>query len=255
MIDSAIITGGGSGIGQAVAIQIAKQGIQVVLIGRKSSNEITHARILSEGGRAMVYTCDLEDYATIRSELPLILAKIKGRRWGVVLAASILGLNGNQSTSEDFERVFRTNVVGNLTVLEAALPIMKNSEFGRVVFFAGGGAAYAYPIFPAYALSKVSTVRLVENLAANYPPVSGLSFVCLAPGAVDTPMLSKVIIAGGEVKTKTLISEPVEFVTTYLNSESNSLSGRYLHVRDNWRSYLDETHVPASNQFFLRRVE
>ena len=254
MIDSVIITGGGSGIGQAVALQLARQGIQVVLIGRKSSNDITHSRILSEGGRALVYICDLEDHAAIRTELPDILANITSTRWGVVLAASILGPNSNQSTPEDYERVFRTNVVGNLTVLEAALPIMKKSGFGRVVF-AGGGAAYAYPIFPAYSLSKVSTVRLVENLAVSYPPESGISFVCLAPGAVDTPMLSKVINAGGEVKTKTLISEPVEFVTAYLNSESTSLSGRYLHVRDNWRSYLNETQVPAPNKFFLRRIE
>ena len=64
--------------------------------------------------------------------------------------------------------------------------------FGRVVFVLAGAGPLMPAIrpFPAYALSKVSTVRLVENLAATHPPSSGLSFVCLAPGAVDTPMLA-----------------------------------------------------------------
>ncbi len=253
MIDHCILTGAGSGIGQAVALRLADRGIPLLLVGRHDSNERTRQQVLARRGRADLFACDLEDHQRNLTGLREILAAWPAGRWGVVLAASILDPSAQGLAA--YEKVFRTNVIGNLAVLEACLPRMREAGFGRVVFFAGGGAAYAYPLFPAYALSKTSTVRLVENLAAVDPPSSGLSFVCLAPGAVETPMLARVVAAGGEVKTKTSIAEPVEFVERYLESESTALSGRYLHVRDEWPAYLRGEKSPARDQFYLRRIQ
>jgi 3-oxoacyl-[acyl-carrier protein] reductase len=175
---------------------------------------------------------------------------------GVVLCASTLGeANGTIETElAAFAQVLHVNLLGNLAVLQACMPRLLQVRFGRVVFFAGGGAAYAYPLFSAYAISKVSTVRLVENLAVEYPPVTGLSFVALAPGAVATPMLTKVEAAGGEVRTRVDITEPVNFVREYLASESTSLSGRFFHVRDEWRRVLAGEKTLKEDQWLLRRV-
>lgn len=255
MIDHALITGAGSGIGQAVALRLAGKKIPVLLVGRPASMEKTRQLIESQGGQAEVFPCDLEDHAKFQASLVRAVAAKSACRWGVVLAASMLDPAGSRSIAADYEQVFRANVVGNLAVLEACLPSMTAQAFGRVVFFAGGGAAYGYPAFPAYALSKVSTVRLVENLALTYPPASGLSFVCLAPGAVDTPMLARVVAEGGEVKTKTAIEESVNFAENYLSSTSAALSGRYVHVRDNWSAFLEGTQTLAPEQFFLRRIQ
>ena len=151
--------------------------------------------------------------------------------------------------------MYRTNVVGNLGVLEACLPFMLDARFGRVLLFAGGGAANAFPLFPAYGLSKTSTVRMVENLAEAHPPSTGISFVCLAPGAVDTPMLAKVLAAGAKVRTRTSADEAAAFVEAYLGSDSNALSGKYVHVRDDWKPYLSGGQTPAPGRFLLRRTE
>jgi len=250
MTDHCLLTGAGSGIGQAIALRLAERKIPMLLVGRPHSIEKTCAMVHARGGSAELVPGDLNNYEAIREPLSAIISAQGQCRWGVVLAAAMLG----DSSLASYEKVFRTNVVGNLAVLEACLPQMTQAGFGRVVFFAGGGAAYAYPAFPAYALSKVSTVRLVENLAATYRPASGLSFVCLAPGAVDTPLLAKVMAAGGEVKTKTNIAEPVGFVEAYLRASSCSLSGRYIHVRDDWVPYLDGSKTPVNEQFFLRRT-
>ena len=254
MIDYGLVTGAGSGIGQAIALRLAGVKIPLILVGRPASSTKTRDMILACGGQAEVFACDLEDIASRQADLAALVKSRPAKRWGAVLAASILDPAGASSKATDYGKVFRTNVTGNLAVLEACLPSMTASHFGRALFFAGGGAAYAYPAFPAYALSKVSTVRLVENLAAKYPPATGCSFVCLAPGAVDTPMLAKVIASGGEVKTKTLITEPVEFAEGYFASDATTLSGRYLHVRDDWKSYLGGTQLLGRDQFFLRRI-
>lgn len=255
MIDLAVITGGGSGIGKAIALKLGSLQIPILLVGRLSSCSITQKEIISKGGKAEVFGCDLENYAQVKAELPLFLAKYEAKKIGFLLAASVLDNPDTSDTSLDLEKVFRTNVVGNLAVLEACLPTLLKHQFGRVQFFAGGGAAYANPEFPAYSLSKVSTVRLVENLAASYPASTGLSFVCLAPGAVDTPMLAKVIAKGAEVKTKTAIEEPVQFTVSYFESNSIALTGRYVHVRDEWKAYLDGTKVLTKEQCFLRRIQ
>lgn len=252
MMDACVMTGAGSGIGLATALRLAEMRIPLVLVGRPDSLAKTQDQVMQRGGRADIVSCDLADYAKIRG---LVAGAIPvARRLGVVLAASQLGPSGSDCPLEAYDEVYRINVLGNLAVVQACLPGMIAAHFGRVVFFAGGGAAYAYPEFPAYALSKVSTVRLVENLAATYRAHPGLSFACLAPGAVSTPMLARVLAAGGEVKTKTNIAEPVRFIEQYLLSDSAALNGRYVHVRDHWPELLAGKAALSADQFYLRRI-
>jgi NAD(P)-dependent dehydrogenase (short-subunit alcohol dehydrogenase family) len=248
------MTGAGSGIGKAVALRMAQQKIPLLLVGRSPSLLITQSLIHQAGGEAEIFEADLKNSIAWSEKLANTIASKKEKQWNVILAASTLGPEKKSCRLQDYNEVFSTNVVGNLAVVEASLPSMLQAQFGRVVFFAGGGAAYAYPEFPAYALSKVSTVRLTENLAAMHPPITGLSFVCVAPGAVETPMLARVIASGGEVKTKTDIEEPVHFIEEYCSSSSTALTGRYLHVRDDWGKYLAGDQLLIKNQFFLRRI-
>jgi len=256
MVDICIITGAGGGIGSAIALDLAQRGVEVVLLGREVSITPVLQQIQKAGSFAESLVVDFGEPAKVKEEVESFLNRRSLKKTGVVLCASTLGSASGSTKSElaEFEQVFQVNLVGNLAVLQACMPRLLQARFGRVVFFAGGGAAYAYPLFSAYSLSKVCTVRLVENLAVEYQPATGLSFVALAPGAVATPMLKEVEAAGGEVRTRVDISEPVNFVREYLASESNNLSGRFFHVRDDWRRVLTGEKDLKEDQWLLRRV-
>jgi NAD(P)-dependent dehydrogenase (short-subunit alcohol dehydrogenase family) len=262
MIDVCVMTGAGSGIGRATALRLATMGVRLLLVGRRESNERTIATMGSsgagDGAGAELFEMDLERYAEAFPRLAERVGAMDARRLGLVLAAGRVDDLSRKAPVErlrDFERVHLTNVVGNLAVMEACLPSMLSAKFGRAVLFAGGGAANAFSLFPAYSLSKVATVRAVENLAEAHPPTSGLSFVCLSPGAVDTPMLATVVAAGAKIRTRTSVDESVGFIEAYMASDSNSLSGKYVHVRDDWKPYLSGGAVPEAGRFLLRRTE
>lgn len=256
MIDICLISGAGGGIGSAIALDLAQRGVEVVLLGRAATITPVLQQIQKAGSLAESLIVDFGEPAKVKKSVESFLKHRSLNKTGIVLCASTLGSASGSIESElaEFEQVFRVNLVGNLAVLQACMPRLLQVGFGRVVFFAGGGAAYAYPLFSAYSLSKVCTVRLVENLAVECPPSTGLSFVAMAPGAVATPMLEKVEAAGGEVRTRVDISEPVNFVSEYLASESNSLSGRFFHVRDEWRRVLAGEKTLKEDQWLLRRV-
>jgi NAD(P)-dependent dehydrogenase (short-subunit alcohol dehydrogenase family) len=176
-----------------------------------------------------------------------------------VLCASQLGSPGGLVGADflEWENIFRINVLGNLQVLQTVIEILPPKSILRVVFLAGGGAAYAYPEFSAYALSKVATVRAVENLGVEFNMLNfDASIIALAPGAVSTEMLAKVIANGGAVKTKTEMVEVVNFVRNFLldRIRSRDLNGRFLHVRDN----VDDDYLINNlnnTHFKLRRIE
>ena len=174
------------------------------------------------------------------------------------MCASQIGSFGGifEADFREWSRLYSINVLGNLAVVKACLNAFEECASIRVIFFGGGGAAYGYPEFSAYSLTKVATVRAVENIAIEMKAKSSnFSAVVLAPGAVETDMLEKVIFHGGSVKTKTDISEPVNFVRRFLNDEIDSigLSGRFLHVRDD---LSDRDFNNESNDLFrLRRIE
>jgi NAD(P)-dependent dehydrogenase (short-subunit alcohol dehydrogenase family) len=155
---------------------------------------------------------------------------------------------------DDWARTLQVNLLGNLAVVRALLPRMLENAFGRIVTIAGGGAAYGFPLFSAYALSKVATVRATENLELELRGKGDFMAVCLAPGAMATRMLDSVRAAGAEVRTTVGIAEPVEFVARFIQARSCAFSGRFVHVRDDWRSWMSPTTLPGE-QWLLRRVE
>lgn len=254
-LDAVVITGAGRGLGKAVAKRTAALGVPVLCMSRSGNAESTCLEIQQSGGQAESLVVDLADLAAAEDEVGRWISQKSYQRIGLVLCAAVTGDAGGIADGEleNWLEVYRVNVLGNLAVLKALLPRMQEARFGRVVTFAGGGAAYAYPLFSGYALSKTAMVRATENLQDELKGLGDFLSVCVAPGAMETDMLAKVRAAGAEVRTTVSLEEPVEFVTAFLQAQECAFSGRFVHVRDAWREWMQTTPMPEE-QWLLRRI-
>jgi NAD(P)-dependent dehydrogenase (short-subunit alcohol dehydrogenase family) len=255
-LDAIIVTGAGRGLGRAFALRAGREGAHVVCIARTRTAARTVEEVCAAGGHAEALELNLAALETTERTVADWIQHTTHRRLGVVLAAATLGQQGGlaEANLTRWAEVFQTNVLGNLAVVRALLPRMLEARYGRIAFVSGGGAAYAYPLFSAYALSKTAIVRAVENLAAELDGKGDFATVALAPGAMETEMLAQVRAAGAAVRTTVPIEEPVEFLWRFLHAPHPAFSGRFVHVRDTWRDYLEGAPLP-NNWWLLRRIE
>jgi 3-oxoacyl-[acyl-carrier protein] reductase len=254
-VETIFITGGGRGIGRAVALDLAKtSSASLVLVSRTGTSAAVAAEcnaLRAQAARAI--TCDLSAAGPAREQLFAELASASGPL-GIVHAASTLGPTGPfvDTSIDACWSAIETNLGATLRLVHAVVPRLIRERAGRVVLFGGGGAAYGYPNFMSYALTKVALVRFVETLAMELG-TDGAAITIIAPGANDTDMLAEVRRAGGIVKTTVSIEEPCRLVRRLLLEDARGLHGRFVHVRDTWSS--ESARALSADNWKLRRIE
>lgn len=260
MLDLIIVSGASKGIGLNIAKECSSLCKQMIIIGSSSKIEETNI------SNAIPIKIDLHDFKQVKYKIDRIIRQLdifsslckNIKSIGIVLCAAQLGKHGGllQSDLQDWNDQYSCNVLGNLAIIQACSSFIENGAKVKIAFFAGGGAAYGYPEFSGYALSKIAVVRAVENLGMEFDNSNyDASIIAVAPGAVETDMLAQVIAHGGVVKTKTNISEPTNFVRKFLTDEfdTKNLNGRFVHVRDDVIS-IDFSSVNP-DLFKLRRIQ
>lgn len=254
MIDLLIVTGGSKGIGKNIVLNSSRCAKKVLAIG--SSDLIND--VLDTKKNIYTIKRDISRIDKDFNELSNFLKKYKPLSIGLVLCASKIGNFGGIADADfkHWENLYRTNVLGNLSILQNILKFSDINSPIRVIFFGGGGAAYGYPEFSGYSLSKVAVVRAVENIGIEFNrDYKNASIVALAPGAVNTGMLEIVESYGGEVKTRTSIDEPTNFVLDFILDKipSMKLNGCFVHVRDDLKKYFQKDL--KKDHFKLRRID
>jgi NAD(P)-dependent dehydrogenase (short-subunit alcohol dehydrogenase family) len=248
----AIVTGGGRGIGRAVAFELARLGACVHVVSR-TDNAIRVAQdIVDAGGRAHGHVGSVADELFARRVIDQIEAG-DGTVDILVNAAAVVGPWGrfSEASMTAFNDVLQVNLAGTCNFIRWTLGGMERAGFGRIVNFAGGGAAYSYPMFSPYGVSKAALVRLTE-IVADEIQATNVTINIVAPGAVDTDMLAEIRSHGGEVRTLVDISEPVALVTFLAGPDAAHINGRFIHSRDDWRNAKWFT---SPDLFKLRRTE
>lgn len=189
-----IITGATSGMGKAIAIELANEGANLILSGRdKERGKALVAELLDKGRISKFLPGDVGDIDYNKQLVDLAIATFGGLD-GVVTNAGMLGLASVTSLDpETWDRTFRTNVDAVFFLLKYALPEILKQSSGSVVVNASIAAFKSFPNHPAYCASKAALVALAKQVAVDYGPKVRINAIC--PGPVDTPFIHDSAIA------------------------------------------------------------
>ncbi|RJQ30709.1 MAG: SDR family oxidoreductase [Peptococcaceae bacterium] len=262
----AIITGGGRGIGKAVARAFAREGAYPCLVARTAA-EVEAAA--AEIGCALALTGDVSRLEDVERVVAAVMTRA-GRVDVLVNNAGVQPPVGPlwENDPDEWLKTVLINLGGVFLCCRSVLPHMIRRGRGKIINLSGGGAASPRPRFSAYAASKAAVVRLTETLAAELADCN-VQVNAIAPGAVNTGMLEEVLAAGAaageealskaleQLKTGGVPAWAAAELAVFLASEeSGRLTGRLISaVWDEWRSIPERIdRIMAGELYTLRRV-
>jgi len=185
----AVITGGGSGIGRAIAQSFACFGASVEILDLDEAGaSATVGEIAQAGGKAAFHSCDITDNTIVNSAFTRIVDK-HGRLDILVNNAGIAHVGNVLATSEaDFDKVFRINVKGVFYCLRAAVAVMVGGGGGTIVNIASTAAVAALNDRFAYSMSKGAVLAMTYSVAKDYLKQK-IRCNAICPGRIHTPFV------------------------------------------------------------------
>jgi NAD(P)-dependent dehydrogenase (short-subunit alcohol dehydrogenase family) len=198
---TAIVTGASSGIGRATAARLAAEGAAVACLDvMEEGLKETVESLVSAGAKAVAYPCDVTDEPGVIDTVGQVAAAL-GRPSVLCNVAGI----GTFSHTVDmplalWERILAVNLTGTFLMAKATLPHMLEAKDGSIVNVASNAGLMGSPWSAAYCASKGGVVLFTKALAVEYAG-RGVRVNAVAPGGVDTPLVSKFSVPeGGDPK-------------------------------------------------------
>ena len=234
----AMITGGAGAIGKKTAIEIAKQGADIVIADvRQDALETAQKEIKEATGKDVaIINCDLLDIESTRT----LFSRAEEQTGQINILVNNAGIDRDKllmkMTEDDFEIVLNVNLRAAFTLTKSAVMAMSKRKFGRIIGISSVVGFTGNPGQANYCASKAALVGLSKAVALEYAK-RGITVNCIAPGAIKTPMIDAV---SDEAREKFLakiplgyMADPVEiaYAVCFLASrEASYITGQTLHV-------------------------
>ena len=186
---TAVVTGAGSGIGEAIALLFARHGAHVEILEIDASKgDKTAAAIRTAAGSACCQACDVAEMTQVRQCFDAICEE-RGRIDILVNNAGIAHVGGVLDTSEaDFDRVYRVNVKGVFHCLQAGVEKMMTAGGGVIVNLASIASLVGVKDRFAYSMSKGAVLTMTYSVAVDYVG-HNIRCNCICPARVHTPFV------------------------------------------------------------------
>lgn len=191
----AFVTGGGRGIGRAIALAFAAAGAKVAVTGRTiDALEATCAAIVAAGGIARAVPGDVSDSGAVNEAFRLVRSTLGPVDILVNNAGITASMKFAQTDDATWERIMRVNVTGPFYTCRAAVADMQAQGWGRIINIASTAALQGLPFSAPYSASKHALLGLTRSLALELARY-GITSNALCPGWVETDMLYNAIQA------------------------------------------------------------
>ena len=203
---TAVVTGGGSGIGRAIAEVFAQQGANVFVLdlneadGKNVVDEITKAN-----GKATFIKCNV----SVQAEVDHVIDEIIQQSSSINILLNIAGIahigNAENTSEADFDRLINVNVKGVYNCLHAVIPHMRNSG-GVILNMASVASSVGIPDRFAYSMTKGAVVGMTLSVAKDYIS-QNIRCNCISPGRVHTPFVDGFIAKNYAGKEKEMFEK------------------------------------------------
>jgi NAD(P)-dependent dehydrogenase (short-subunit alcohol dehydrogenase family) len=191
MIKTAVITGAGSGVGQAVALKLANLGWRIALVGRRSNALNETVKLAGKRGKQFVVcACDIGKVEAVEQMAKRVRAEFKE----VEVLVNAAGTNAPRRalevlSLEDYHAMIAANLHGAYYCVQAFLPEMRARKSGTIVNIVSEAGRQASPKSgPAYVMSKFGLTGLTQSINAE-ERANGIRACAIFPGDIDTPLL------------------------------------------------------------------
>jgi NAD(P)-dependent dehydrogenase (short-subunit alcohol dehydrogenase family) len=264
----ALVTGGGHGIGRSISEELAREGADVVVAGRRvSALEETVAAIRESGGSADAAIVDV----SVEEQVEASVAETVARHGGIDLlvnnAGRLMGFGPVwEADPTEWWRDVTVNLFGTFLCCRAALRRMVERRHGRIIVFGGGGSTGALPYRSGYGASKAALVEFAETMQAEAGPY-GVQVFAIGPGLVRTeitethvtipyvrqllPEFERLFAEGRDVPP-TLAARLCVFLAS--TPEADRLAGRFLSATEDYREIVRRAdEVVERNLYVVRR--
>jgi NAD(P)-dependent dehydrogenase (short-subunit alcohol dehydrogenase family) len=262
-----LITGAGRGIGKRLALGFARRGARIALVSRsKAEVDLAHIEIEQAGGNALRIRADVTDPEQLMLAVDRVRVVFGSPVDILICAAAVVGPLSSfaQTPAKAWVDALHINLLGTVNSCRAVLPQMIDRRTGKIIALTCGGDDLPRVHFSAYSTSKTAVVRFIESLAAEVLD-HNVQLNCFDPGPAYTSMTDEIIRAENRLEQRVIDAAKetrrtggvspdlqLDHVMFLASEQSNHISGKLIHVTDDWKKLKHATLRPDA--YTLRRV-
>ena len=237
MIKKAIITGGASGIGFAIAKSFVEKGFFTIIIGRDQQKLDAAKKIMGE-------LCETNSFDLDRtSDIPELVKNINDRHPRIDILVNNAGINMKKEfcdvSDDDFARIFHTNVLSLFALSREIVKVMLPYKAGSIINISSMAAQYGIPKVIAYTASKTAVDGMTRAMAVELSPM-GIRINAIAPGFIATEMSAKALDSDPERKQKVLSRTPMGYL-----GETQDIGTLAAFLASDDAKYITGTIIPV----------
>jgi 2-keto-3-deoxy-L-fuconate dehydrogenase len=249
---AAVVTGGGSGIGQAIALKFAANGASIHVCDLNSSLAAeTCNQIAAAGGTAFPHQCDVTNHSEVSTTFEQLT-----RRQRIDILVNNAGISHigtvESTTPEDFDRIVQVNIKGYYNCMRAIVGHMKSSGGGIILNLASIAGSSGLPDRFAYSMSKGAVIAMTFSVARDYLPHK-IRCNCISPARVHTPFVDSYLARTYPGREPEMFEKLAHAQPLGRMAEPEEVASLALFLCSNEASFITGADYPLDGGFFNLR--